>query len=138
LWNVLQTLHGEPERLRVDHDGATWGDVVDVDAEERNARLTSLLNRRALTVVRATDRDVDAAGDGRGVRRWRERRLEPLRLDVRSRGAGGEDRQRQSIPRHESHQNGGLIGVPRVLSRISPAGRTRVLSAGAGGGDGGG
>jgi hypothetical protein len=74
--NVAQALHRMPERLRVDRRYRARCELVDVDAEERHARFTGLLNGCAIGVARLADGDVHATGDRLGVCGLRERDLE--------------------------------------------------------------
>ena len=60
------------------------GERVDIDAEERDAGLARLLDRRPWT-LRSTDSDVHATGDGLGVRRTTHHDLEALRRKRRER-----------------------------------------------------
>src|SRR6266576_5813377 len=77
---IAQALHGMPERRRVDHGARSGGEGVDIDAEEWNAGLSRLLDRRSRSPYPA-DRHVYATRDRLGARRAGNDDLETLCLE---------------------------------------------------------
>src|SRR5215831_6069798 len=88
------------ERLCVDRRDRAGRKLVDVYAEERDARLTCLQDRRPVGIARLADGDVHAAGNRLGVRGLREADLEAWRRDGRLRD---DDRRRDEQVYDSTH-----------------------------------